>query len=138
MNGRTQRPRIAPAIREELWRRDGGICQMCGEHVLEDDWNADHIVPKWLGGPDVIDNLRVTHPLCNRQRTPPWRMTDDEIEAAASEWTANEFDRLWGDDIARTVRLAASGDVAAFGAEWGRLMTRQMEHLQAVIAEDAA
>jgi 5-methylcytosine-specific restriction endonuclease McrA len=77
--------------RAEVWERDGGFCGICGEPVDPLDWNLDHIVPSTLGGPDTEDNLRVTHPTCNRNRPIPRRMTDEQIAEAATEWTDNEF-----------------------------------------------
>ena len=80
------------STRQAVWDRDGGACGICGDPADPAEWNLDHIVPVALGGPTVQDNLRVSHPRCNRRRPIPTRMTDEEIYAAATEWTANEFD----------------------------------------------
>ncbi|MEK0431467.1 MAG: hypothetical protein RL139_1271 [Gemmatimonadota bacterium] len=81
--------RISPELRAAVWGRDEGICGICHEPADPLEWNADHIVPFFLGGPTVVHNLRVTHPRCNRSRSR--KMTDAELIDAADEWTANEF-----------------------------------------------
>ncbi len=32
-------------------------------------WNIDHKIPKSKGGSDHINNLRITHPKCNREKS---------------------------------------------------------------------
>ncbi|QAY16902.1 HNH endonuclease [Gordonia phage Exiguo] len=49
-------------------------CWICGEEIdytlTKGYWyfNADHYIPKFLGGTDSKANLRPTHMLCNRRR----------------------------------------------------------------------
>jgi HNH endonuclease len=45
-------------------RGDFPICPYCDKPV-EDDWHLAHIVPRALGGPMSVDNLRPAHPACN-------------------------------------------------------------------------
>jgi 5-methylcytosine-specific restriction endonuclease McrA len=63
-------------IRERILRRDGYICQYCGQEAN----TVDHVVPRRLGGNDVDDNLVASCRRCNlskggrffvKQRTPP-------------------------------------------------------------------
>jgi ribosomal protein S14 len=54
--------------RLKLWERDGGRCGVCGEPVALDKMDVDHIIPEREGGPTHWDNLRPTHPPCNRFR----------------------------------------------------------------------
>ena len=63
-------------IRERILRRDGYICQYCGQEAN----TVDHVVPRRLGGNDVDDNLLSACRRCNlskggrffvKQRTPP-------------------------------------------------------------------
>ncbi len=51
-----------------IWRRDGGICQICGANVQFDDFHADHIEPYAAGGPTVVENGRCTCQSCNQGR----------------------------------------------------------------------
>jgi 5-methylcytosine-specific restriction endonuclease McrA len=63
-------------IRERILRRDGYICQYCGQEAN----TVDHVVPRRLGGNDVDDNLVASCRRCNLSkggrffvstRTPP-------------------------------------------------------------------
>ena len=63
-------------IRERILRRDGYICQYCGQEAN----TVDHVVPRRLGGNDVDDNLVASCRRCNlskggrffvSKRTPP-------------------------------------------------------------------
>ena len=51
--------------RQEVFLRDKGTCQMCFLPVDPLLWHEDHRVPLVAGGPDTLDNCRVTHPRCN-------------------------------------------------------------------------
>lgn len=53
---------------ESIWKRDAGLCSLCGEPVGRQEFHPDHIVPKSRGGPFTVENLRPSHPLCNRRR----------------------------------------------------------------------
>lgn len=73
-------------IRSELWRRDKGVCALCGSQCAcnvrdrmwtpdgwvkstEIPWDADHIVPLVEGGGHSLDNLRtLCHP-CHKRVT---------------------------------------------------------------------
>lgn len=55
--------------RLKIWKRDGGICQLCLAPVAFDrNMHADHIAPLILGGCDHLENLRTTHGRCNQRR----------------------------------------------------------------------
>lgn len=66
----------------DLFKRDGGVCHICGKQC---DWNdytvtdttiiagnwypsVDHIVPVSLGGADAWDNVMLAHRICNSKR----------------------------------------------------------------------
>lgn len=59
----------------DLVERDGHICTICKNelHILEDvehffyanKLSFDHIVPRRLGGEDIISNLQLAHSACN-------------------------------------------------------------------------
>lgn len=64
-----------PWTREEIIKRDKGICQVCGLPVYDYDDapkrlkpQIDHIVPISAGGADKADNLRLTHAFCNNHK----------------------------------------------------------------------
>lgn len=69
--------------RLKLWERDGGRCGVCGESVDLDTMDVDHIIPERDGGPTHWDNLRPTHPPCNRWRLPLDAEQDGLVRASA-------------------------------------------------------
>ena len=48
-----------------IYRRDRGICYLCGQKVKKSERHLDHVVPLRRGGKHSEDNLRVTHARCN-------------------------------------------------------------------------
>lgn len=68
----TRRPAIPKHVRTAVIKRDGLTCQLCFEAVEPDDIHLDHIQPFSLGGRETVDNLRVTHALCNMRRGAKW------------------------------------------------------------------
>lgn len=64
-----------PIDRDEIFERDGWICQLCGKPV---DKNArwpephmpsiDHIIPLSLGGPHLRTNIQCAHLTCNMSK----------------------------------------------------------------------
>ncbi len=53
---------------DEIYKRDGGRCGICGGHVEPEDVSIDHITPLSLGGEHTESNVRLTHLLCNVRR----------------------------------------------------------------------
>ncbi len=58
---------------DRLYIRDGGYCWICGEWGPVVAFNRDHLIPRSLGGPNGMWNLRLAHPKCNVKRdlSPP-------------------------------------------------------------------
>lgn len=55
--------------RRILLDRQNWICPLCGKTVSDNkSANIDHIIPKSLGGSNHIDNLQLTHVVCNRRK----------------------------------------------------------------------
>ncbi len=48
-----------------VFRRDSGICGICGLAVNPDDWHLDHVIPLAQGGEHSYVNVQVSHPSCN-------------------------------------------------------------------------
>jgi 5-methylcytosine-specific restriction endonuclease McrA len=66
---------VRASLRKRVFARDGYVCQICLESTSEawsysDDLapEVDHVVPVMMGGTNCIDNLRVAHRKCNRDR----------------------------------------------------------------------
>jgi 5-methylcytosine-specific restriction endonuclease McrA len=54
--------------RDQVWERDGGICQIGGEKLDPANWHEDHIIPLALGGPDTLENVQASCPACNLRK----------------------------------------------------------------------
>ena len=57
------------AQRQVIFRRDKGICQICGKECEWNDWEADHIVPWSKGGKTEIENGQVLCSTCNQKKS---------------------------------------------------------------------
>jgi 5-methylcytosine-specific restriction endonuclease McrA len=58
-------------VRRAVLRRDGSVCRYCGSETDKPD--VDHVIPRYEGGTNEIDNLVVACATCNRskgKRTP--------------------------------------------------------------------
>ena len=55
-------------IRKLLFKKDSGYCRSCG--VFHKNWEADHIVPVFLGGGYTgISNFQTLCPECHKQKS---------------------------------------------------------------------
>ncbi|MGM0430366.1 MAG: group II intron reverse transcriptase/maturase [Pseudomonadota bacterium] len=51
-----------------LWKRQEGLCPMCHQEITFDTkWHVHHVIERFKGGPDTMDNLVLLHPNCHRQ-----------------------------------------------------------------------
>lgn len=57
------------AQRQAIYRRDKGICQICGVKCKWDAFQADHIIPWNRGGKTVVSNGQVLCPSCNASKS---------------------------------------------------------------------
>lgn len=63
--------------RETVYRmiakRNGGVvpCFVCGTHVQFKRATLEYILPNSRGGTDAIENLAISHPICNHRRGAP-------------------------------------------------------------------
>lgn len=87
---RRRTTRIGKAIRNMVYERDGGVCQIClGAVEFEEPgpWSPslDHIVPKSQQSGDIdnsTENLRLAHRWCNSVRGDERHYTDADLRAA--------------------------------------------------------
>lgn len=64
-----------PYSRQAVYDRDGGVCQLCGEHIdLTVEYpdpmyfSIDHMIPLSKGGHDHFDNVQSAHMVCNQEK----------------------------------------------------------------------
>jgi 5-methylcytosine-specific restriction endonuclease McrA len=62
-----------PSTIDRLRERDGDQCWLCGKHIdfkatpnSSKAWSVEHLIAKSADGPNVLDNLVLCHPPCNR------------------------------------------------------------------------
>lgn len=53
-----------------IYKRDKGICQICGDWVQPKHASIDHIIPLIKGGTHTWDNVQLTHKICNLRKGP--------------------------------------------------------------------
>lgn len=51
-----------------VFKRDGGVCQICHEIIGLDVWHIDHIKPLAGGGTHEYSNVQLTHGTCNLRK----------------------------------------------------------------------
>lgn len=114
-NGDSTERIILPAkLREELYRRDGGICQLCGKPVSSYTYTVDHIVPLARGGTNHPDNLRIAHKDCNRLKG---CFMDGEMTAHSAATLTNSIATNYEDYsevAAQLIRAVVRGSIAAY------------------------
>lgn len=87
---------------EDVYRRDFGICKICGLPVIKDkrrdpNWSGsiDHIVPVSKGGKHSISNCQLAHRVCNSikcQEADPFRI-DWGVKAKQNNYWRKKFER---------------------------------------------
>lgn len=83
------------ATRKLVYRRDGGICHVCGRDVLWDGYECGHIVDRVCGGTDRPSNLVTMCIICNRLKP----MHESRVEYLA--WIEGG---AWVSEIIRSVQ----------------------------------
>ena len=63
-----RRVAIPKNFRTEVWKRDNGVCQYCGHPLDFEGFEIDHVVPTSRGGPNVIENMRLSCFSCNSSK----------------------------------------------------------------------
>lgn len=59
-------PSVPQAVRDALWLRSGGRCDLCGEMLsVRQVWHAHHRLRRSQGGLDELANLLALHPVCH-------------------------------------------------------------------------
>ena len=66
---RSKRTPIKASIKEYVFNRDNGKCQICGGKVfMSGEWHVDHITPVARGGSNAPCNLQLACPACNLEK----------------------------------------------------------------------
>ncbi len=85
-------------------KKQKGKCNWCGLHFREGDiLEEDHIIPKALGGKNILDNLQLLHGHCHDAKTAidlveiRKKQSAQFYEKLSREWAKVKF--IWIDDI---------------------------------------
>lgn len=57
-----------PYREADIYKRDKGVCWLCGLPVSVEECVYDHFYPVSKGGPDRAENVRVAHAQCNGKK----------------------------------------------------------------------
>jgi 5-methylcytosine-specific restriction endonuclease McrA len=89
--------------RRNIWLRDKGRCQYCGDAVTLSGFTFDHVIPRKEGGKTVWENIVVCCRDCNqrkRDRTPERAgMTLRVKPQRPKSLPREDFTKAWGGDI---------------------------------------
>lgn len=67
---RSDRPSLSAAQRVRIFDHHKGVCHLCGLVVKAGEkWHVEHVIPRWQGGPDSIDNMQPAHDDCHAPKT---------------------------------------------------------------------
>ena len=66
---KVQRKSIPIDIRLAVYKKDNGVCQICGKPLDVDDFTVDHIVPLNRGGINEMNNYRCVCHRCNQWKS---------------------------------------------------------------------
>jgi 5-methylcytosine-specific restriction endonuclease McrA len=67
-------------LRNDVYERDEGICQVCQRPVSYPKFQVGHIVDRYMGGSDTLDNVVVMCERCNTLK--PYHRSKEEY----GEW----------------------------------------------------
>jgi 5-methylcytosine-specific restriction protein A len=62
-------PQRRKILKRQNWLCAGEACKASGKNEELQEYDIDHIIPRWLGGSDDDDNVQALCPLCHRRKT---------------------------------------------------------------------
>jgi 5-methylcytosine-specific restriction endonuclease McrA len=65
---RRRSDRVVTFSRKNVWLRDGGTCQYCGQSISLDNMHWDHVIPRCRGGMSSFENLVCSCLKCNNKK----------------------------------------------------------------------
>lgn len=78
-HGPVPTPQSWGALRKRVYSRDGGICQSCGIDVCWESFQCGHVIDRYIGGPDALENLVCMCLICNGNK--PAHDTREDYDA---------------------------------------------------------
>ena len=87
---------------EEVYRRDEGICHLCGMWVPFKEASRDHIDPRALGGKTTFENIKLAHKKCNSHRG------HKPVEQFKANWMNKTKFQEWNDRVQEAINANRS------------------------------
>lgn len=72
-----RRRALSKTNRQDVLRKTGRRCHICGGRINSDDWQADHVLAHSTGGGHAVDNFLPAHTICNNYR---WHYGAEEFQ----------------------------------------------------------
>lgn len=82
VRNRSQR---GPQIRQYIYDKANGRCELCGRKIPLSEMTIDHVVPLAMGGRDEIANLQCACQICNRVK-------DKLLPEEYADWVKESFE----------------------------------------------
>jgi 5-methylcytosine-specific restriction endonuclease McrA len=103
---RESRRALTAAERREVLAKTSGSWHICGGRILEQRWQADHVIPHSAGGAHEVDNYLPAHSSCNNYR---WDYLPEEFQLIMrlGVWARTQIER--GTRVGNEVAAAFSG-----------------------------
>lgn len=54
--------------RENIYARDGGLCQYCGRRAAPGEFEYEHVIPRAKGGKTIWENIVIACTPCNQRK----------------------------------------------------------------------
>lgn len=87
----TPLPSNLKAMRARVFKHYGGVCHICRGKILAGEaWDAEHVIPRQLGGDHSLENVRPAHRKCHRG---PGSKTSDDVAKIAKAKRLNDKHR---------------------------------------------
>ncbi len=88
--------------KSEIYIRDKGLCWICGEFVILQDYHLGHLLDRVNGGSFTYDNLAVMHQKCNLSK--PKHMTIEEALRWKLSFSINNYRGLIKDPTYSSIK----------------------------------
>lgn len=69
MKKKSHRKQLSPSLRQELWKKQGQKCCICGKKMTAEEGHIDHIVPWDYVGDELDNNYQVVCSDCNLHKS---------------------------------------------------------------------
>lgn len=84
-----------------LRRQDVVPCFVCTRHVEEHKASLEHVIPLAHGGTDEMDNLSISHGLCNQLRGDLLADSDEFMALRAALIADPKYNPIWAEKAAK-------------------------------------